>query len=339
MRLFFLTSTRIGDAILSSGLLDHLLRQHPDARLTLACGAVSAPLFAAIPNLERLIAIRKRPYKLHWPALWLSVANRRWDLAVDLRASAIGYLIPARQRKVVKASDPSLPRVVELARLLGLDEVPAPRVWTTAEDEALAGRLIPPGPPLLIVGPCANWIGKQWPADRFAEVARRLTGPDGPLPDGRIAVLAAAHERRQARQVLERVDSDRILDLGAERTLPEAAACLRRATLFVGNDSGLMHLAAAAGTPTLGLFGPTPDRRYGPWGPHCAVVRTPEAYADLKAGIAGREASVTATLMASLTVESVTDAALALWDRVRGDRAWGDRVRDDPAAAAAPSGS
>lgn len=317
MRIFFLTSTRIGDAILTTGLLDHLLKQNPEARVTLACGPVAAPLFGALPQLERLIVVRKKAFNLHWLSLWLQVAGRRWDLAVDLRASALGFLIPARRRKVVRAGDPTMPRVVELARLFGLDEVPPPRVWTAPLHDAAAERMIPAGPPLLMLAPCANWIGKQWAAERFAALAERLTAKDGILPGGRIAVLAAKHERDQAKAVLDRLDPARVLDLGEDVPLPEAAACLRRAALFVGNDSGLMHLAAAAGTPTLGLFGPTADTRYGPWGEHCAVVRTPESQEALMAGIAGRESEVTGSLMDSLTVEAAAEVAERLWHRLQ----------------------
>jgi ADP-heptose:LPS heptosyltransferase len=62
------------------------------------------------------------------------------------------------------------------------------------------------------------------------------------------------------------------VDLVGKQTLSEAAACLARCTLFIGNDSGLMHLAASAGTPTLGLFGPTPATEYAPAGPITAVA-------------------------------------------------------------------
>ena len=61
---------------------------------------------------------------------------------------------------------------------------------------------MPPGPPVLAIGPAANWRGKQWRAERFAELARRLTAADGPLPGARVAVLAAAHERAQAEPLL-----------------------------------------------------------------------------------------------------------------------------------------
>jgi ADP-heptose:LPS heptosyltransferase len=62
------------------------------------------------------------------------------------------------------------------------------------------------------------------------------------------------------------------LDLVGKLDLPEVAAVLARAAMFIGNDSGLMHLAAAAGAPTLGLFGPTPSDEYGPAGPKAQAV-------------------------------------------------------------------
>ena len=62
------------------------------------------------------------------------------------------------------------------------------------------------------------------------------------------------------------------IDLCGRLTIPEAAACLARCALYVGNDSGLMHLAAASGTPTLGLFGPTPVAEYAPAGRCAAAV-------------------------------------------------------------------
>ena len=61
-----------------------------------------------------------------------------------------------------------------------------------------------------------------------------------------------------------------------------AYACLKHARLFIGNDSGLMHLAAAAGAPTLGLFGPSDDRLYAPWGDHARALRGPRTFEQFK---------------------------------------------------------
>jgi lipopolysaccharide export system permease protein len=307
MRLLFITATRIGDAVLSTGLLGHLLERHPGARVTIAAGPAAAPLFSAVPGLERVLTIDKRSYKRHWLDLWTATAFRRWDTVVDLRASAIAYLVPARRRVTAGKRDDTCHRVEELGTLLDLDPPPVPRVWLAPEHEAAAERLIPAVGPVLAIGPAANWNGKQWPADRFAEVARRLTGPDGAMAGARIAVLAAGPERDQARPVIEALPATRVFDLVGAVDLLTAAACLRRCRAFLGNDSGLMHLAAAAGTPTLGLFGPSHTRRYRPWGPKAAFLRTPESYDELVRRLVA-PGQVEGTLMDGLTAEAVLAA-------------------------------
>ncbi len=84
------------------------------------------------------------------------------------------------------------------------------------------------------------------------------------------------------------------IDLVGRLSLVEVAACLARCALFVGNDSGLMHLAAAAGAPTLGLFGPTSHEEYAPAGVKAAAVVS------------------TSTLMHDLSVEAALASAIRL---------------------------
>jgi ADP-heptose:LPS heptosyltransferase len=100
MRILFVTSTRIGDAVLSTALPGHLLREHPEARFTVACGPAAEGVFARMPGLERLIVVAKRPLSAHWLDLWRQVAFTRWDLVVDLRASALAWTVPAARRAV-----------------------------------------------------------------------------------------------------------------------------------------------------------------------------------------------------------------------------------------------
>jgi ADP-heptose:LPS heptosyltransferase len=308
MRLLFITATRIGDAVLSAGLLGYLLELYPGARVTIAAGRAAAPLFSALPGLERVLIIEKRSFKRHWLDLWTATAFCRWDLVVDLRASAIAYLVPARRRATAGKRDNSRHRVEELGALFDLDPPPAPRVWLAPEHEAAAERLVPAGGPVLAMGPAANWPGKQWSAERFAEAVRRLTGSGGALAGARVAVLAAGPERDQARPVIEALPAGRVLDLVGAVDLLTAAACLRRCRAFLGNDSGLMHLAAAAGTPTIGLFGPSHARRYRPWGPKAAFLRTPESYDALVRRVVP-PGQIQGTLMDGLTVEAVVAAA------------------------------
>ena len=123
-------------------------------------------------------------------------------------------------------------------------------------DEA-AQRLIPDGPPVLALGPTANWRAKTWRSDHFAELIGRLTGPGGILPGCRVAIFGRDDERPMALRLIEEIPAESCIDLVGKLDLLTVYACLARCDFYVGNDSGLMHLAAASGVPTLGLFGPT----------------------------------------------------------------------------------
>jgi ADP-heptose:LPS heptosyltransferase len=298
VRILFISSTRIGDAVLSTGLLDHLMRAHPEARFTIVCGRVAEGVFRRMPRLERLIAVEKRRYSLHWLEIWGALAFTRWDLVVDLRASAIAWLLWTRARKIIQGGRRPGHRLTHLAALLGVDPPPLPVIWTAPEDTARAATLLPAGRPWLVLGPTANWHRKVWPAERFAELALRLTAPDGAFPGAGIAILGGPgdQERSMATPVLTALPQ--ALDLVGKLDLPEVAALLARAAMFIGNDSGLMHLAAAAGAPTIGLFGPTPSDEYGPAGPKASAV--------LADGPAGQGA------MEDLPVARVLEAAEAL---------------------------
>jgi ADP-heptose:LPS heptosyltransferase len=166
----------------------------------------------------------------------------------------------------------------------------------------------------LAIGPAANWRGKEWRAERFSALAQRLTAMDGLLPGARVAVLAAAHERRQAEPLLAAIPPGRRIDLVGKTDLLTAAAVLRRCALFIGNDTGLMHIAAASGVPTLGLFGPSPTDQYAPWGPHTGLVRSADAPETMFGP--GFDHRTTDTLMDGLSVDAVEAAARQLWRSV-----------------------
>lgn len=318
MKILFITATRIGDAVLSTGLLKHLADAYPDARFTIACGPVAADLFTAVPRLEELIVLRKKKYNGHWIALWKACAATRWDIVVDLRNSLVSRLLFARKKYIKKKSKTALHKVEEYAALLGLAPPPAPFLWLNRTAELRAKKLLPKDGPLLALGPTANWPPKQWPVERFAALAEKLTGPGGPLEGAKIAVFAAAHEKDQIEPLRTRFPADRLVPIVGERLLT-AAACLRRASLYIGNDSGLTHIAAAAGAPTLALFGPGTEAVYGPWGPRAACLRGPVSAEELLARLPDRHAREP-NLMGDLTVEAAYDAAGALWQKSAAPR-------------------
>jgi heptosyltransferase-3 len=315
LKILFVTASRIGDAVLSTGLLAHLAEQYPQARFTVACGSAAAGLFEPAPFVDRVIPMVKRKRAGHWVDLWRQTAGTFWHQVIDLRGSGLGWLVPTLKRRIIKSSWEPKHRLLHLSALLGLDAPLPPVLWSTSAQEEEAARLMGEGP-VLALGPGANWAPKQWPATRFAQLAGRLTGDGGLLAGARVALFGTESERDSLRPLIDSVAPERRLDLIGKVDLATLHACLKRASLYVGNDSGLMHIAAASGLPTLGLFGPSSEVFYGPFGPHCAALRGPRSFEDI-CHAPDFDHRRSDCLMLDLEVEKVDDAARALLARSR----------------------
>lgn len=282
--ILFIASSRLGDAVLSSGLITSLVAEVEGARFTVVASKLTAPLFEHVPGLDRVIVMEKRPLAAHWLGLWREVRGSHWGLIVDTRGSALSGFLRRSRRAVHKPGGAPAHKVIEAARLLKLEaSPPAPHLYVTATEHARAERLTAGLGPILAMAPAANWAGKMWPAEHYAQVARTLLGPGGELAGGRLMVLGGPGDRGAAAPLLTAVSKERRIDMVDREPLLVIHAALARARLFIGGDSGLMHLSAAAGAPTLGLFGPSDERLYAPWGEHVQVVRGPRTFEEIKA--------------------------------------------------------
>jgi len=280
--ILFITATRIGDAVLASGLIKRLSDEIPNGRFTIVAGPDAAPLFGDVPNLDRIIVFQKSRSGGHWFDLWRQVRHTRWGLVVDLRGSGISRFLSTRRRAIHRKSPEPIHKVLEAARTLRIEDEPAPpHLFTSPDIEAYADELTAGQGPILAFAPAANWIGKTWPVERFSQVAMRLLREHGPLQGGRLMVLGGPGDDKLSRQLRD-VALHRFIDLSGKVDLLTAFACLKRARLFIGNDSGAMHLAAASGCPTIGLFGPSDERLYAPWGEHTRVVRGPRSFEQIR---------------------------------------------------------
>lgn len=281
--ILFITATRIGDAVLSSGLIKRLIDEIPDARFTIVAGPHAAPLFAHVPGLDRLIVLEKSKSGSHWFDLWRKVRRTKWGLVVDLRGSGLARFLTTKRRAIHRKGAEPTHKVLEAARTLRIEDEPAPpHIFTDPDLEAYADELTKGTGPILAMAPAANWIGKTWPVERFSQVAMNLLHGHGPLAGGRLMVLGGPGDEALARSLKDSAGR-RFINLAGKVDLLTAYACLKRARLFIGNDSGAMHLAATAGCPTIGLFGPSDERLYAPWGEHARVVRGPRSFEQIRA--------------------------------------------------------
>lgn len=296
MRILYVAPTGIGDAVVTSGVLDHLIHLHPQSRITVACGPAAAGLFAGMPNLERIIVTRKRRLALHWLVLWREVITTSWDMVLDFKGSGLGYMVRAR-RRVLWPGRSDGPMFERCASMLSLSPAPMPVAWTSRADRARAQALLPGQGPFVALCPTASWKPKTWPADRMAALFRALS--EGPLPGAVPVVLAGpgSSERDMASPLLAALPQ--AVDLCGALTLGEAAACIERCALYIGNDSGLTHVAAATGTATVGLYGAALER---------AAVMKP-------VGRAATWALASGASMAQLSVERAYEACVDMLGR------------------------
>ena len=310
-KVLFVTSNRIGDCVISSGVIREIGRQVPGARITVACGRPPAPFFRSAPGVERIIVLDKTKLGGHWLSLWRLTVGTRWDLVIDIRGSALAWLLPARRRIVYsRAWETGLRKVEMVSRLMGAETPLHPEIFLDDRARSEAAAVIDPqlaagpGPgPILALAPIAHQPGKSWPADRWGRLVERLMA-EPRFAGWRFMPVGGPGDRPPATPALETAGA-RGIDFVGQGDILASAAAIDRAALFVGNDSGLMHVAAALGRPTLGLFGPTEWWLYGPWGPRTRTAASNETR--------GQFAPIE-----DLTVERVFEATVALHDAFIG---------------------
>ena len=263
------------EAVLSSGTLAHLVEAIPQATFTVVGSPASAPLFADTPRLERLIVL-DRDGRWDWIALWNQVRETNWGLVVDMRGSTLSGKLRRQKRAVKGKVLPDVHLVEQAARVLQLDEIPAPKLFVGRDAQEAADALIPPGEgPILAIGPGVDWVGKRWPAERYAKVAGPLLADDGPLAGGRLMIVGEDIDRDSAHTIRFAVARHRVIELQGRLTRLQTVAALSRASFYLGADSLWTQLAVAAGVPAVGVFGPSDEGLRRPW--TGAAVRGPRS--------------------------------------------------------------
>jgi ADP-heptose:LPS heptosyltransferase len=302
----FIAPADLGETVLATGALEHLLRDSD--KLTVICDPAARELFRTAPQIDLILSPAPGAAFGDWVELAWKRIGRPFDLALDLRGSPAGYAIAARRRIVRKSPDVLRHFVEDVSALIGADRTLAPKLWIDDAARTAAAQIAPESGALLVLAPGGVNEAKRWPHERFAAVARRLAG--GAIADARVIVLGAAvRDARITRAIVSSLDADGVSarDLGEGPDLLTAAALLERATLCIGNDNALTHIAAAVGAPTLTLFGPTDERVRAPYGPRARTLRgrSLEEIAVLPALDAG-------AAMGDVSTDAVEAAALDL---------------------------
>jgi len=287
-RILIIKPSSFGDIVHALPVLKPLKRHWPHALIDWLVKEEWAELLIDQPALNEVLLLPKKFSA--WRSMQTSLRERGYDLVIDLQGllrSGVAALLTQAQARVgfadgregsrwcyterihcSAAAIHAVDRSIDLLRQLGIPvdgpvtfplTVPAAAerwvedIWRR---EQIAEREC-----TVVLHPAARGETKRWPAERFAQVANQLSSSIG----ARIVLVAAKEQIGHVDEVLRHLRAGAI-NLAGASSLLELAALVKKASLVISNDSGPMHLAAAVGTPVIGLFGPTDPRRVGPYG-------------------------------------------------------------------------
>ena len=130
------------------------------------------------------------------------------------------------------------------------------------------------------IAPGANWEPKQWPKEYFVELIKKLI-KNKIFYYSKFILIGSFNERSIGKYIANHFEKNIMTNLIGIPSLIEICSVLKKCNLFIGNDSGLMHLSASLDIPTIGLFGPSDIEQYHPWGKCTLGIKTPESPAEL----------------------------------------------------------
>ena len=298
MNILIISSNLIGDSILSSGIIKYFIDQNVNSKLTIVVGPSAAQVYKNFPNLKKIIIINKRKFKLHWFGIWIKCFFSKWDLIVDLRSSFVSHFLLKKSSFIFKHSKDSH-QIHQLTDFFKLKNVAHPIIFNSEAEEKNARNRLLSDKKYIVVSPGGNWFPKIWPVENFNRLLRILFNLNKNLI---IILVGSDYDVKFRKDLTKNIDNRAIIDLMGEN-VTQTHSFMKRSNLFIGNDSGLMHLSAAANIPTIGLFGPTNDIIYSPFGEKCSIIRTNETYEDFSR----INIDINKSYMHSIKVEDVVD--------------------------------
>lgn len=302
-RILIVRLSALGDIIHALPVLFAIKRWLPSTAVDWLVEANYAPVLALVPELDRRIIVRARSHDRSETSITFGggvgyvraisfLRAQRYDAVLDLQGlikSAVWARASGAQRVIGFArshlrerqaaslysetvTPPGAGHVIDknLAMLAALDVPDAPmelRLQATASSDVAAAIVAAGGPrKFIVLNPGAAWPNKRWPADRFGAVAEALYR----RTRLRSLVTWGPSERALAESVV--AASGNSASLAPATSVADLAVLTRDAAVVVSGDTGPLHIAAAMGTPLVGLYGPTWPERNGPWDPKDHVL-------------------------------------------------------------------
>ena len=311
MKVLFIGNTRLGDAILSTPVLKYYNKKNND--ITVICSSLSRSIYSSFSSVKRIITLKKKKRGLHWIEAYNLLERVRWDVLIDLRNSFLSRVI--RKRSIIRYTDggKEVHKVVSYCNLISLKKECVPFIPTNKTNRKVISNFIKKNKiqtPILVIAPITNWKRKNWPLENYQKLIKKLFATKKKHFSS-VVLLGSEDEGVYCEKLKKSLQNINVYNCAGMLKILEIYELFKFCKLFIGNDSGLTHLAAVSDIENLALFGPSKNEIYRPWGKNSHFIRTPETYSQL-VEIKGYDRFDGSSLMDGLKVKDVLNACLKI---------------------------
>jgi heptosyltransferase-2 len=268
MRILVINLSNIGDVILTTGVLEGLRFKFPQSQIDVLVGERAKDVFSKDVRVNEVIIYKKNAKLKEKISLFINLRKRKYQLIVDLRDTFFSYFLGGKllKSKKIKAHR-CLKHNTALRSLYTYDELKRlkPKLcWDKDEDEYITSLGFQK---YIVISPIARSSTKSWPLEYFKILISHLSEY---LPDYKILLVGEENERQALDELLI---AENIINLAGKTTIPQLARLIKDAKLLITNDSATLHVASSLNTPTIAIFGPTSELKYGPLSERSLVLR------------------------------------------------------------------
>lgn len=272
-KILFVSLSNIGDAVLTLPALDFIRNNFPEAEITVISGVRPAEIFQNNPFIRKVIPFDKKSTLSRKIAFIRQLNREKFDLVVDLRNSFFGIFLKAKfktpfflhtPRHLLHMKEKHLFKVKSLKlkeEKIVLDKT----FYIPKEAEARINVLLKENncsdnDKIIVIAAGAKSHTKRWDKEKFLELIDALYNEFKAK-----IILVGDKEDAAINSYILGLAKQKVIDFTSKTNLKELACLLKRSSLVITNDSACLHVASYFDVPVLAIFGPTNERKYGPW--------------------------------------------------------------------------
>lgn len=263
-------------------VLDFLRQKYPQASITCLVPARPGEIFMNNPAVEKVVIFDKHAKLIDKIKLFFALSRERFDLVVDLRNSFFGVFLPVKKRSFFSGLLRRIPARIKHMKekhlfwaqmldyskrnkeyqSLNITLGDVDYIQSVLKEHNLTDRAR-----LIVIAPGSRSQLKCWDKQNFNQLCRQL------IKEGNQIILVGDTSDQPICDYLQQSGNSKMLNFCAKTSLSQLAALLKEARLLITNDSAVMHLASYLNVPIVAIFGPTDERKYGPWSENSLVVK------------------------------------------------------------------